>query len=310
MKKDLRSLLSNSTKKISFLRQKSDFTKQKLSDTRVYNTTIEFKQKELEKVEKDLDETMKLLSTLGEIDNNLIKKLEQKLYDLQNYKEVLELQNKFEELKIQKDEKLKREKERVNSGIQKIKENLWTEDSFDTVRDALSVNNEYLIDMREYLRFQEEIEELNFQKEVLKVTKKSLERIEKDIDESSDLLRKLKIQTKLLSCPKCQTNLRLNENALVVYEDQLLGETVETISRRLLNFEKRRKEIIKTIKFHEKIQEKYKFFLSRMDSIEQKYEEILSPADIIEDIEYIKDYISDNNIREKELEVLATRKGE
>ena len=289
------------SKKQESLDKKLDFTKEKLTDTKIYNSENIFMEKELERISTEL---LELESQEVEVDKVKIEKLTNELEELEIAKEFFDLGEKHDELVETRNTYYNNEKNRVENEISNLSGGLWEEFSFEEATENLRDNKEFLRDMINFEDLKKKVVEISFDSIELEDTRENLEEIIEKLDQNKSLLDKLKIQNELLVCPSCETDLRLGENSsLIVYEENKVGDkNIKGVEKTIKKLKKEKREKEEKVKHLEENFEKLNFLQESISEIEEKYEDISSSSSIKEDIEYFENYISENNSKQKELE--------
>ena len=265
----------------------------------VYLAKKNSKQDSLDEViEKISDLTLKRenIETIYE-GNDKIKEYENKLELILSQRELIILEDRYaydtERLETMKED----ESVEIKEKIKKIEESIWKEYTEDDVIETINDYKQILKDLEKISELESDLERYEVYENVLQIDKESLENCRRDLDEKKKLYEKLVMQQQVLECPKCQTNLRLNNDMLEVYEIDIgpnMGklEDIDTTGTYISKLEKKISTLEISVRSKENKLERYKEIGVSINDIKEQYEDLPSLKEMSSELEYIRTYKS------------------
>jgi len=265
----------------------------------VYLAKKNSKQDSLEEViEKLADLTLERedVETKYEGDDK-IEEYEKKLELILSQRELIILEERYaddmERLEVMKDD----ESNEIGEKIKQMEESLWKEYSKDEVSSTIDDYKQIIKDLEKISDLERDLERYEVDEDTLRTHKESLEKGKEDLEEKKKLYEKLIMQQQVLECPKCQTNLRLNDDVLEVYDldigtniDEL--EDIDTLGNDISKLEKKIATLETSVRSKDKKLERYKEISTDIKAIKDHYEELPSLKEMRSDLEYILSYKS------------------
>lgn len=290
LNKNTTTLIKRCKKKIASLQQE----KQAIE---VYLAKKNSKQDSLEEViEKLADLTLERenIKTKYEGDDK-IKEYEKKLEVILSQRELIILEDRYTDDTARLETMKEDESSEIKEKIKQIEESRWKEYSKDEVTSTINDYKQIIKDLEKISELESDLERYEVDEDALQTHKESLEKCRKDLEEKKKLYEKLVMQQQVLECPKCQTNLRLNEDALEVYELDIginMGELedIDTVSNDISKLEKKIATLEISVRSKEKKLERYKEIVVSINDIKGQYEDLPSLKEMRSDLEYIRSY--------------------
>jgi DNA repair exonuclease SbcCD ATPase subunit len=295
-----------------------------LSETVKLTNNIEiFKVKKQQK-EMDKDNiTTEIINIEEKIKNINKTDIEKKICNYKKKKEYNTLLNKYSESKTKYDEMKKVEDNEKIEKIEKIEKKLWDEYTFEEANETLEQLVSFKEDMFNLENLQKKKEDLNKEAnsiekglknddnltELIKLRddyKTNIEKNKKELEELEDKYKKAKQFLNVLRCPHCKKGVRYSNESLFVSDDpdiQLITkQDVNKIDSDMIKLTECMAIYIKKKARADKILESFKNIITSIEEISSGYEEfeIRKVSDIQEDIDHIRNYISENKQQEKE----------
>lgn len=185
----------------------------------------------------------------------------------------------------------------IKEKIKKIEESIWKEYTEDDVIETINDYKQILKDLEKISELESDLERYEVYENVLQIDKESLENCRRDLDEKKKLYEKLVMQQQVLECPKCQTNLRLNNDMLEVYEIDIgpnMGklEDIDTTGTYISKLEKKISTLEISVRSKENKLERYKEIGVSINDIKEQYEDLPSLKEMSSELEYIRTYKS------------------
>lgn len=281
------------------------------------------KEKEKEETKIELDKIESKIKTINkeEIESKINKYKQRKEYNnlLERYNET---KTKYEEMKGVED------KERIDK-IKEIESKIWDEYTLDEANDTLDqlvsfkdcmFNLETLQKKKEDiikeansiekgLKNDDKLSELSKLRDEYKM---NIEKLKNELEMLEDKLKKSKQFLNVLRCPHCKKGVRYSNDSLVASDDpdiQLITkQDIENINKDMNKLTDDMAIYIKKNSKSDKIIENFKSVSKSIDEISSEYEELRTSKDIQDDIDHIKNYISENKQLEKEKKELEMNK--
>lgn len=277
----------------------------------VYLAKKNAKQESLEEVtEKLADLTLEResIETKYEGDDK-IEEYEKKLALILSQRELIMLEERYigdtARLETMKED----QSSELEDKIKQIEDSLWKEY---TKEEAITTINDYkqiIKDCEKIYDLERDLERYEVDGDTLQTHKESLEKGREDLDEKKKLYERLLMQQQVLHCPKCQTNLRLNDDVLEVYDLDISTnmeelEDIDTLGNYVSKLEKKIETLETSMRSKEKKLERYKEISTDIKDIKDQYEELPSLESLRSDLEYIHSYKASQTELERQVKNL------
>jgi exonuclease SbcC len=291
--------LINATKLIKKHKKNIDVLKLELDSLIIYNTTLINKKDILDNIKNKIKLLENKLIELGDYNIDEHNKYKKLLNIILSRKEIENLEKNYND-NLKKVEIMKQnEIDTLIIDINNIKTTLWKENNEIECKDILKDNEIYLKDLEEIENINNKLEKYNkINKEELTTNKNKVNELKYELDVNKNLLNNIKIQKELYNCPICKTHLRIKNNELYVIElndkidDNIIKNENEIENKIIIlnnNIQKLEYVIldIETKLSHKNI------LINDLNLLKNKYNELSDIKDVKEDIEYIKNYYTE-----------------
>lgn len=232
-----------------------------------------------------------------------------KLYDTNKRKELIQLEERYEENKIQLNKMIESESNEKMEKIKNMKKNLWSEYSESEVRKNISEFKIILEELEELNRLKKKIKNINLCKD-LEDRKEKLKGVEYNLTYMTQLVEKLKNQKEVYKCPSCDTHLKLQEEKLcvVIGNDMNKEGELEELMEKISDDKEKFIKLDKYIKIAQINIDRYDELKYEIKEIEKKYDEIPQYEEMKDDLEYIIEYkISQKELRKQIKKLLLSQ---
>jgi DNA repair exonuclease SbcCD ATPase subunit len=233
---------------------------------------------------------------------------ETKLKKMIAQREVISLQETYK-ADLHRLNKLKeQELASMYENIQKTQRVLWKDYSKEDTQEIIQSSKQTLKDLDKMSKLQEEMEACDIEKTNIDETKKQIEHEKGVLNENKSLIEKLERQKEVYKCPCCNVMLKLNHvsNTLITFDEDIVDssfsidkvqEIINKSKKSLVVLENKLKlDEQKTLKYNEKENELVK--------LQEEYEEIPEYYDIVQQLEEMEEYLSNQLNLEKTLKSL------
>lgn len=282
---------------------------EELVDTKIYSSQLEIKNEQLESIQEKIEQLeLDKKTTYYEGDEKL-KEYEADLKVLLNRKELLLLQTRYEEDKNRLENMQADEIEEMRKEIEVIQTNLWKEYSHEEVNKNITEYTQLIRDAEKIDRLKESKEKYLVNEEKLEQSKKTLQKTREELSAKKDLLSKLLLQEESYECPSCHVSLRLQDNELHLFEDELPSNetSIDDIKKDIANLSRILNRLEYSVPEEDNKLKRYKEIIQEIASIESQYEEeIPSKEEAETTIEYMKEYKRVQNELDKKRKKLET----
>jgi DNA repair exonuclease SbcCD ATPase subunit len=284
----------NSNTLIRRVTRKKSLLEEELNDLKVLYAKLTIKKESVSNKQSKLDILLDEREDINYEGDDALKEYEEQLVGLLTHRELLLLQDKYDEDKTRLEEMQDMEMQEMQEKISNIEENLWTEYSEKEVKESIAEFKLIIKDIEKLERLKKNLEKYIIDEKKLGENKKELERCKKELTNKKILLSKLKLQQELYHCPSCAATLRFQDDDLHLFDDDnldmeeedidLLGKEISSLTR-LVN----RLEYI--IPEEQNKLSRYNEIKEEIAQIESQYEDDLPDKDEMEsDIEYMNEY--------------------
>jgi exonuclease SbcC len=257
--------------------------------------SCETKKEELVKIK---EKNNNLITTKDQIiyegDDNL-SMYQERLNVLLSSKELLQLELQYKESVQRLEEMKNKEMERNERKLETINKELWVEFSKEEFKTTITDTKVYLVDMETIHKQKQEQKRYKINTEEIKENKLTCEHLKEQLDKKKDLVSKLKLEQELYECPSCDAKLHLFDNKLCVFETTLSpceDGDIKELENEIIEIANKIRKLDRIIPEQENKQENFEKISKVISQLESQYEELMSVADIKEDLEYLQKYKS------------------
>jgi len=274
------------TSKIQELSNEVENIKDNISELKIYNNNIENSTKRISEITEKLDVfENKLLNSDYEGDKSLLN-LEKQYETILSFEKRTNLEKKYNELQA-KYLKYKKEDEIENEAkANNIKSQLWKEYDKDSIDEMIQDHEDLLKDRRKLDSLIERQNGCVFgEQDKLQNNKSTLSLRLENYKKTNENYERCK---NVLTCPDCDSKLKLVENDLVKFTDKIELEYVDI--DKLTETENELQEISDKLAIENNNELEYNKYQTKIDKITEKYEEIPEFSSIQDDYLYLKTY--------------------
>jgi DNA repair exonuclease SbcCD ATPase subunit len=275
-------------------------TQKELSDVRVFETLLKSKSDSIETL-KDKLKTISTEETDIEYEGDeKLKTYKDTLKNFLSQKELLLLEDTYNNDKIKLDNMKHTEREKLKKELEHIKSSNWIEYNKEEAVAAIKDMKETLKDANKVSYLKKELKDCFVDEDKLQDKKRDLEKFRTDLDVKRQLLESIKKQKTIYKCPSCDNSLHFRENRLYLMENADVVEThdPENIKNDINELQSNIKKLENKIPEEEtKIKRKCKLE-NDIENIVSQYEE-LNEDSLQEDLEYLENYYKAELVKEK-----------
>jgi DNA repair protein SbcC/Rad50 len=285
--------LKNSRILIKKAEKHSQYLTEELADTRVYTTQVINKNEIAESLHEKIDQ-LELDKKTTHYEGD--EKLEQYETDLKLFlsrKELLVLQDRYDEDKVRLETMQENEKKEIRKEIEIIEASLWKEYNSDEVTKTISEYQQLIRDAEKLERLNELKNKHHVNKEKLKENKETLSKAKEELSEKKELLGKLILQQESYECPSCHVSLRFQDSELHLFEDDIpeTENSIDNVKKEITQLSRTVNKLEYLVPEEENKLKRYIEIVADIASIEGQYEEEIPSKDEAEStIEYMKEY--------------------
>ena len=273
-----------------------------INDTLVLTTMIDNKEENMSNLKTKLDN---IVSDISEIDYIGDKILNDKVIILDKIikaKEYIELKNtlnldikKLDDMKVQEIEKYTNEKKLLEEEFRSEFEEETMNIAITNYEESVSITKSCLEDAKKVNFLVNQLSKYNeVDDDSFLLLKEKLSIKNSKLDETKELLEKIKLQKELFSCPSCDIKLKIKENKLYVADDicsnnhkspKEVQNDIKILQTEITELQKEINEKENDMKMRCKLQDE-------IDGIKCQYEEELEERSLKEDLDIFKTNLS------------------
>lgn len=264
-----------------------------LNDLNVLYAKLNIKSDLLGEMTEQLEKSIENKDTLDYEGDKKLSSYENQLVSALAYRELLVLQDKYDDDKDRFEAMQEIEKQELLEKIDTIRAQLWTEYTESELTETITEFKVTIKDIEVLERLKRSLKKIVVDADKLEKNKKDLEEGRVELTKKKDLLTRLKMQQEVYHCPSCEATLRFQDDDLHVFngsvdlEDEdidLLEKEINALNRLVNRLEYAVPEDQTKLERQEELRKEIKV-------VEDRYEESLpSKADMEADIEYMKEY--------------------
>ena len=294
-----------------------------LNDLKILKASLEAREESLKNIEEKLVQLSQEISDVSFEGEEKLNEYKDKLEKVLKGRELILLRDRLEGDLEKLNDMREEESKEMESKLKNIEDRLWQEY---TKEDFPKILKEF----EESLKEMEQVEELKvimkknyIELDSLKKNEKELEDYKVELDEKKRILETIRLQKESYVCPSCSSNLRFQNEELVLSESFIEGEynekeikeeikTISSIIKRLNNLIPLQKE-----KYEKYLEAKRQYNSiyeedTEEEEIDLKDDSSEEMSKLNTDIEYLREYKRAQIQLEKEKDKLQTklRKGE
>ena len=242
-------------------------------------------------------EKLKLLSSkLSSIESSDFGENEDLLQQIIKYKEFLQKKERLTKDEEKLEEMKRNEKGMMMIEINKIKDVLWEDYSYNEAIEMVQTYEELLKDATALSLLNVKISKLNFTSTDEKV--KNLENLKLELLKLNEKYSILKLQKEVYNCPGCKTCLRFENSLLVISKVQSNHEAkkdFDDVSSSIKSITSSISTLEKEVEKQQTINDKHCELTSEIKEIKVKYEDIPLLNEIKDSLDSMNEYIRDHN---------------
>ena len=297
---------------IKRVKKQLSILQQELQSLKILNATLESKQESIDSLtEKLSDLTLEGDDILYEGDESLCIYKEQ-LETILSQKELLLLQERYDDDIVQLQNMIKQEEIERNKRIENIEDNIWKEYSLDECKDTIKDDKQIINELEKLIELEKGLLKYKVDEVKLDSLIQELQESKDSIENKKNLLNKLHMQQDIFNCPSCSVSLRFQEDELCIHdEDQLDSdvcdkEDIDTVTKDILKLKNKISLLESTIPIKRNKLARYKEISSSIIDIQNHYEEVPDINELREELEDITNYKTSQEDLEKKLTKLKT----
>lgn len=284
-------------------KKSKQFIYEELNDLKILKATVHARQDQYDDIICKIDKLQKHIGEQVYDGDDKLEEYENKLENYLSQKEIIIMEDKLLD-NIKHLEKMKEdEKQSLRIKITEINDNLWQEYSKEELKQVI-------IDMKQYVKDIEKIENLREESEKCNVDIKKYEKYKLDLIEhmnilklKKEILEKYNKQSHIYSCPSCNTKLRFYNKSLSFADNEYVDITPEEYEKIQLEIPKLTMYVTKLqniIPVEENKLERKKELEEQISNILCSYEDISDIEETKRDIESLLEYQASQNELEKQ----------
>ena len=296
----------NSKTLIKVCKKKIDSLQKELNSLSVYEAKLKSKQDSIDSViEKIANLTIEKENIHYEGDDK-VEKYEEELSVLISQRELLSLEDRYEEDQKSLDIMKEKELNYLSDNIERINSNLWNEYTKDEIKTTIIDYKQIIKDLEKLSEEKSRLERYKVDEDLLKDHIDQLESNKNTLYEKKKILDKLEMQQEIFKCPSCEIKLRFHDDELHVLENSISTdiheqEDIDTVTGEISKLKRTISTLESSIRSKQSKLEQYKEIKQRINDIEGQYEELPDISEIKNDLEYISTYESSQKELEKQV---------
>ena len=290
---------------------KIESLQKELTSLQVYNAKVKSKQDLLNNIsEKIINLNLEKENIEYEGDDK-IKKYEEDLTILISQRELVSLENRYEDDQKRLENMKEKELDDMHINIEHIKSNLWKEYTKDEIKTTIIDYKQIVKDLEKLHEEKTKLERYIVDEDLLKDNIEQLELYKNTLDEKKKILDKLEIQQEIFKCPSCKIDLRFHDDELLVVENSIStgihDQDIDNVTEEISKLKRKISVLESSISSKKTKLDHQKEIQQIINDIESQYEEIPNLIEIKNDLEYISTYESSQKELEKQLSKLTDK---
>ena len=295
------------------LTKKHTKTKKKLekqlTNTKILGAVLSSNNHTLEKVKSKLDAVMEEKEKIHYIGDEALEILKEKIKQITQYKNLIELQGKYEDYKEKLAEMRERESDRFHKSLTEIKEGLWDQYSQEETKETITELENCLTEMNEYQKIQRKLDSLEITEDS-EVFKNRITELEDKLQNLKNLYDKIKLEKESYTCPCCNAKLKLQDSTLIeVQLDKTVqkGDNIEDVKEQIKSLRNSLESEKSSLTDIIMLEKRHKELETRKKDILKNYENLPNIEEVKEDLDYMREYLLENKNMEKKYSRLEER---
>jgi len=279
---------------IKRLEKTNNKTTEELNDLRVLKASTNAKQENLSLLEERLSIISKEEGENIYEGDGILKRYKDRLATLLSFREMTNLRKSVSDSIEKLAEMKEREMEDCNEKLKEIDGELWKEYKKDEIDSTISEYKRYISDIEKVCSWEKELKKYNnVNTEEIEKKKIDLENYRSEIENNRRMLKYLKVQKELFSCPSCFKKLRLRDDILHLAEDISEVDTdmdIDTLKKQIDELQGKIRILERVIPEEENKLERRVSLEEDIDNILNTYEERPELEELHGDLDYMKEY--------------------
>lgn len=279
---------------IKRLEKTNSKTTEELNDLRVLKASTNAKQENLSLLEEKLSNISKEEGENIYEGDGILKRYKDRLTTLLSLREMTNLRKSVSDSMEKLAEMKEREMEECNEKLKEIDGELWKEYKKDEIDSTISEYKKYISDIEKVCSWEKELKKYsNVNTEEIEKKKIDLENYRSEIENNRRMLKYLKVQKELFSCPSCFKKLRLRDDILHLAEDISEVDTdmdIDTLKKQIDDLQGKIRILERVIPEEENKIERRVSLEEDIDNILNTYEERPELEELHGDLDYMKEY--------------------
>lgn len=275
-----------------------------LNSIHILNSIISTRTESIESINNKIKQIENQIENINleYTDETKLEEHKQLLSDILLQKEMIEVEYQFNEDNKKLNNMREQEEQEYNVQLENIIRELWQEFSSEELIDTLDSLSSTLNDIDKIGNMRKDLLKHNVNPAKIEENELKLNSMKQDLELQSRLMTRLKLQKELYSCPSCNSKLRLVKNSLCLenitdgdidMDMNTISNQINTLTANVTNLTK----IVENDKY--KLKRKTELELS-LNEIIESYEELPERDNLINDINYLKEYqLNQRNLEKK-----------
>jgi DNA repair exonuclease SbcCD ATPase subunit len=286
--------------------------KKELEETRLFSAKMETRLSTLSTLENKMEKLKIELLAIDYIGDEELSTHEKDLANILGKRQLINLREKYEQDKKRFEDMQETEEVENAEMAEKIRENLWKEYTNSEIAGLITDQQQVLADVEKRDRLKSELAVYSsVDAEKLEKNKGLLERSKQELANKRALEVKVKMQQDVHTCPACNTQLRLQDDELCLYnEDDVPEIELEDIKKDILLLSRQVTKLEASVREDQTKMDRKTELEAQITDIEDQYEELPEKSETQDSIDYLKEYKRSQLELEKKLKILESDKGE
>lgn len=266
--------LANLTKKLHKTEQEIARLHQEQKAVYVLETKRDNINGQITKIQHSLDELNNEKDAIKYIGDDNLSKLEQQLTELISRREVIILEERYEEDKKRYEELLQTEQNDWTKEIATINKTIWSEYQPKEIDTTIKEFTELIRDLKEKQRLVKQSGKYKIDSDKLHRDKKTLQQLQITLRDKKELQHKLQLQKNMYSCPNCDATLQFKNNQLCLCDSDIIeDERLDVVEAEIKSLTTRINQLEYSTREEDMMLEQYNKLLAEIKTIDDSYEQ-------------------------------------
>jgi exonuclease SbcC len=281
-------------------------TEKELNNTKILEASISSKIDSVKEISKTIDKLNDTIISTNYIGDEKLNEYKEEFKKCLEYRELSELHNIKSKNDIQLVEMKKKEIESLEKEINNLETSLWSEYSKEEIMTIINELKTCLNNVERTQKLYRELEEID----ITDISKKQdkISKFNELLIEKEKIFNYINLQNNMYDCPCCKANLKLVDNNLEIFKGDSIIKTnlnedmdLENLKSEIKILKENITKLNKLIIIDESNKERSIIIKKEIDTINNLYEDKIIKNDIVQDLEYLREYKSTQKILENRL---------